>query len=46
MNRLTLDIPALLAGIDLMPFFIVTSGIILFWVAMIWIVLFIVSRMR
>jgi hypothetical protein len=44
--RLELNINELLAGIDLMPFFIVTSGIILFWVLMIWIVLFIVSRMR
>jgi hypothetical protein len=44
--RLELNINELLAGIDLMPFFIVTSGIILFWVAMIWIVLFILAKMR
>lgn len=46
MNRLILDIPQLLSGIDLVPFFIVTSGIILFWVLMVWALLFILNRMR
>jgi hypothetical protein len=44
--RLELNINELLAGVDLVPFFIVTSGIILFWVLMVWIVLFIIARMR
>ena len=46
MNRLTVDFNQLLSGLDLMPFFIVTSGIIAFWVLMVWIVMFIISRMR
>lgn len=46
MNRLMLDIPQLLSGIDLVPFFIVTSGIILFWVLLVWILLFILGKMR
>jgi hypothetical protein len=44
--RLELNINELLANVDLVPFFVVTSGIILFWVAMVWIVLFIIARMR
>lgn len=46
MNRLTLDLNAVLATVDLMPFFIVTSGIILFWVVMVWILWFILDKMR
>ena len=46
MNRLMLDIPQLLQNIDLVPFFIVTSGIILFWVLMVWCLLFILGKMR
>lgn len=46
MNRLMLDIPQLLSGIDLVPFFIVTSGIILFWVLLVWILFFILGKMR
>ena len=46
MNRLMLDIPELLSNIDLVPFFIVTSGIILFWVLLVWILFFILNKMR
>ena len=44
--RLELNLHEILANIDLMPFFVITSGIILFWVLMVWIVLFIVAKMR
>ena len=46
MNRLTVDFNQLLANIDLMPFFIITSGIIAFWVLMVWILMFILNKMR
>jgi hypothetical protein len=46
MNRLTLDLNAVLANVDLVPFFIITSGIILFWVVMVWILFFILDKMR
>lgn len=44
--RLELNLHELLAGIDLVPFFIVTSGIVLFWIVVIWALLFVVDRMR
>jgi hypothetical protein len=46
MNRLTLDLHQALAGLDLVPFFVVTSGIILFWVLLVWILFFILGKMR
>jgi hypothetical protein len=46
MNRLTLDLHQALANIDLVPFFVITSGIILFWVLMVWCLLFILAKMR
>ena len=46
MNRLVLDVHSLLANVDLVPFFIVTSGIILFWVVMVWILFFILGKMQ
>jgi hypothetical protein len=45
MNRLTLDINQLLANVDLVPFFVITSGIILFWVLMVWCVLLLIKVM-
>ena len=46
MNRLTLDLNQALANVDLVPFFVITSGIILFWVVMVWILFFILGKMR
>jgi len=46
MNRLMLDVHSLLANIDFMPFFVVTSGIILFWILMVWILMFILGKMQ
>lgn len=45
MNRLTLDLHTVLANIDLVPFFVITSGIILFWVLMVWCVLLLIKVM-
>ena len=46
MHHLTIDIGAILAQYDFTGFFIVTSGIIGFWVLMAWLLLFIIDRMR
>ena len=46
MNRLTVDFNQLLANVDLVPFFIITSGIIAFWVLLVWILFFILGKMR
>jgi hypothetical protein len=46
MNRLTIDLHQALADMDLVTFFIATSGIILFWVLMAWILFFILDKMR
>ena len=46
MNRLTLDLHQALANIDLVPFFLAISGVILFWVLVVWILLFILDKMR
>jgi hypothetical protein len=46
MTRLTVDINAALANVDLVPFFVITSGIILFWVLLAWILFFILDKMR
>jgi hypothetical protein len=46
MNRLTLDLHQALANVDLAPFFIIVSGIILFWVLLVWILFFILDKMQ
>ncbi len=46
MNRLTLDLNAALANVDIMPFFIIVSGIILVWVVLVWILFFILGKMQ
>ncbi len=46
MNRLTLDLNQLLANVDLVPFFLSISFVILFWVLVIWILFFILGKMR
>jgi len=46
MNRLTLDLNAVFANVDLVPLFIIASGIIMFWVSVIWILLIILAKMR
>jgi len=46
MNRLTLDLNAVFANVDLVPLFIITLGIIMFWVSVIWILLIILAKMR
>jgi hypothetical protein len=46
MNRLTLDLNAVFANVDLVGLFIITSGIIMFWVSVIWILLVILAKMR
>jgi hypothetical protein len=46
MNRLTLDLNQLLANVDILPFFLAISGVILFWVVLVWILFFILGKMR
>jgi hypothetical protein len=46
MNRLVIDFHSALANIDILPFFVVVSGIILFWVVMVWILFFILGKMQ
>jgi hypothetical protein len=46
MNRLTLDLNQLLANVDLVPWILSISFVILFWVVMVWILFFILGKMR
>ena len=46
MNRLTLDLNAVLANVDLVPLLLTVAFIMAFWVLIIWCLLFILAKMR
>ena len=46
MNRLTLDLNAVFANVDLVPVILAVGGVIAFWVLIIWCLLFILAKMR
>ena len=45
MTRITVDFYQILASIDIVPFFIIVTGIIGFWVLMVWMLMIVLKFM-